>query len=536
MKRMKVEKIIYALFCVLVLSFCMPEYITAAKPFELSVESGYVEEGNINVYVSSTLSGKTTLDAKNYQITLGNTKVTCDAVTQFSKTGKGVAYVFLMDVSGSISGEKLKQMKTFLLNITAKLGKNDKVCVATIGNNLSAGKFTGDKEKIKSQIKKIKGLSEDTNLYQGIVDSMKLLDTENHGAARKALVILSDGQDDQTKGITRKEVDTALKEKHIPVYTAAMLDRDATEKQESFAKILGSFARQSAGGFHTLLKGSNNSTIKKYAEKIVSDMEKGVVLKGNIADYKAGNGQVYLQVTMDVKGTGKASDGFLVSESTLGLGENVETPPAPSASAEPEKKATEAPKATETASSEETEEGSSFPIWIPIVAGCVLLVAVLLLIVLLNRGKKQSAMEEAPIALPPEEPAEKEAPVAVHETKVEKEIEVPEASPVSPVKMQPERVVYLAKVGLKENQTYEIHIRGEVTLGRDGARANYAFPEDMLISGLHCSISAFDNDLVLCDQNSKNGTWVNGIPIKEPYVLSRDDVIQIGKTELRIYW
>lgn len=534
---MKRKKWSFMLIITLAVILFSPFGAMAAKPIEMSVEGSRVKKDTLQIYVNTSLKGKQALRKENYQISLGSREIPCKGAVRFSETGESVAYVFLMDVSGSISSEKLQRMKKFLSGMTAELGKKDQVCVATIGNNLSAGKFIRDQKKIKKEIQKIKGLSEDTNLYQGIVDSIKLLDSGEHGAAKKALVILSDGQDDQAKGITRKEVDDCLKEKHIPVYTAAMLDRAPTEKQLGFAKILGSFARESAGGFHTVLKGGSDAAVKKQAAKIPAAAGNGIVLSGDVSEYQPGNGQVYLQVTMQVKGTGKTSDGFLVSESSLGLSGDSGKDTAEPAGKE-EEKATDPPAAA-TSSPPETkqEQKVKSPGWIPVAVCSALFLVVIVLILFLVAAKKKKAsgvpVEQAPSG---EIPLSAGNPAAYAGEGMEKLTEMPEQAPSGNADYKKERVFYLAKVGLQENQTYEIHIRGEVKFGRDSTRADYAFPEDILISGLHCSISVFDEDLVLCDQGSKNGTWVNGIPIKEPYVLKYDDVIQMGKTELRIYW
>ncbi len=56
--------------------------------------------------------------------------------------------------------------------------------------------------------------------------------------------------------------------------------------------------------------------------------------------------------------------------------------------------------------------------------------------------------------------------------------------------------------------------------------------DNLAISGHHAVITTILQDAFLEDQNSTNGTYVNGQPIKK-YVLQNNDVIELGKYRLK---
>lgn len=56
--------------------------------------------------------------------------------------------------------------------------------------------------------------------------------------------------------------------------------------------------------------------------------------------------------------------------------------------------------------------------------------------------------------------------------------------------------------------------------------------DNLAISGQHAVITCILNDAFLEDQNSTNGTYVNGQPIKK-HVLQNNDVIELGKYRIK---
>lgn len=528
------KKLVGWMCLMFVLALLYPMQISGAKPLEISVENIRAEGGKLFIYANTSAERKEcALAPGNFQITLGGTEVPCEEAVYFSDTDEAVSYVYLVDVSGSIHKDKLQKMKDFLKAHAGTLREQDRACLITFGDSLSEGEFTGDKEELVKQIDGISSSGEDTNLYHGMVEALKILDSAEQKASRKALIVLSDGEDDQAAGITREEVAGCLEEIRIPVYTAAMLDENPSKEQQKFAKILGSFARQSAGGTHTAF-GVENISIEEGAARIKESIGNGMILQGDLSKCRLGNGQAYLQVTLDVENLGRASDGYMAAEHELGLKEETEKETQTESQTQKE-----TAKETETAVSEaemNQEDGKEVLMWVMIaIAVTAAAGGVAALAIGRHRRNKEKERTGAKSSedegnLSEQKADAKEKPEA--ETAAEQEMEKAAGNP----RGKKEAVVYLTKIGLAEETTYEIRIRGEALLGRERQKADYAFPEDEHMSGVHCVLAYFDGKIILQDQGSKNGTWVNGVPVTQPYVLNCDDIIHMGKTDFRIHW
>lgn len=684
-----------------------PLWTLAAQALELHVENGSMEDGRLKIYVNTNIGrAEGALKPENFNITLRDTVLPCTDAAYFSDTAEPVSYIFLVDVSGSISSEKLGQMKDYLKLVTGHLKAEDKVCLITLGNTLSVGEFTSGQTAIEEQIDGIKGLSDDTNLYYGIAESLKLL-RSGGDSNKRVLLVLSDGEDEQATGITREEVNKLLEETRIPVYTVAMLGNKPGTKSQEFAKILGSFARLSAGGIHTAF-GVEDISMENSADRMAASISDSMVLYADTSGYDVGTGQAYLEVTLQVDGRGSVSDGYSISEQMLAAGsgnagngsgdgkaagdgkENGDgsgasgdgkaagdgsgdvraagdvnaadgsagdgTGAAGSAGAG----SGDGMASGDPSGADGTEDGlglttkvAGLALWIWIAIGAAVLLIIIILIVVICRKKSRKKKAEAQLEAQAEsgqlamgaavgsdlamggdqsasyDDVVTEIPGDDSEDEDDSEAEDDSADADDAEKNSAENedktgdgakdddsensgeisdaaegrsdavygadvsgdamagiaggdgagmagaaggggasvagiagaggagmtgaagagvaggaaqaqesyvVVYMTKIGMSEEHTYEIRIRGEVTLGRSPQRADYAFPEDAHMSSVHCALTYFDDRVILWDKGSMNGTQVNGVPITAPYALKCDDVIRIGNTELRVHW
>jgi VWFA-related protein len=115
-------------------------------------------------------------------------------VAHFKPVNAPVNLILLLDLSGSTK-KKRKAMKEAAVKFVEALPAQDKVAVVAFTRRYRAlTDFTTDKERMKSVLEEINGFSGGTAFY----DSMwKALDQLNQlGDARKAIVVLTDGEDE----------------------------------------------------------------------------------------------------------------------------------------------------------------------------------------------------------------------------------------------------------------------------------------------------------------------------------------------------
>jgi pSer/pThr/pTyr-binding forkhead associated (FHA) protein len=87
----------------------------------------------------------------------------------------------------------------------------------------------------------------------------------------------------------------------------------------------------------------------------------------------------------------------------------------------------------------------------------------------------------------------------------------------------------VVKQGKEPGRMFEMR-KDRMTIGR--SRESDIFLEDLAVSRLHTTIShGGQGQYIIRDENSANGTYVNGQKVSE-YTLNEGDEIQVGQTVL----
>ena len=87
--------------------------------------------------------------------------------------------------------------------------------------------------------------------------------------------------------------------------------------------------------------------------------------------------------------------------------------------------------------------------------------------------------------------------------------------------------------GDADRPPYEVNLTDRLVIGR-AANCDVPLTDDKEVSRNHCELTLEDEVIRIADLGSKNGTLVNGVPISGSYQLKNDDIILVGKTELRV--
>lgn len=84
------------------------------------------------------------------------------------------------------------------------------------------------------------------------------------------------------------------------------------------------------------------------------------------------------------------------------------------------------------------------------------------------------------------------------------------------------------EVFINNEKTNVIPITGELRIGRDPSQTDVAIPE-LIVSKFHCTVFFKGDQVYIIDNNSTNGTFVNGQLIDGETLLEDNDWISIGK-------
>jgi FHA domain len=98
-------------------------------------------------------------------------------------------------------------------------------------------------------------------------------------------------------------------------------------------------------------------------------------------------------------------------------------------------------------------------------------------------------------------------------------------------KRQGKRMQLVVQSGAEPGRVYDLN-EGSLSVGRQSV--NEVVVNDEQVSRKHARIDVTPQGIVLTDNNSANGTFVNGTRISTPHVLKAGDTIQFGTTILKM--
>lgn len=450
----------------------------------------------------------------------------------------------LVDVSGSISPYKMKLIQGTLNQLSQSMGGEDNMILATVDNTVTESGILTTQQDREKAIGAIAATQKDTNLYAGIVSGMERLASATDLNPVRALVVMSDGVDQQDNGSTEQEVLNAIGSSRLPVFTVALVE-GYTERES--AKVLGSFARNSCGGLSLTTTGEGS-----YGEvrRDIDGTEFGTAI------WNAVNGSQCraAAVTADMLDAGKAEMRLTVTYTT-GNSSYTDSVLVNTAELMPEEVPTEEtePESTEPEPAEPKEDKKIYLIG-GIGAG-VLLVVIAVLVLLNGKKKEEAARKAAEAAKKAAEDTKQEAARAAKQAaqeavrQAEQEAQLKkQAEEAQRKKQEAEERARLAS----QRPTYTVEMvdipRGEhpcrftlyrediCTFGRNGKSQNILDANDSTLSGKHFSL-LMNKDQLCCvrDEGSQNGTYVNGIRVGTGWMkLESGDKLRAGGREYRL--
>ncbi len=82
------------------------------------------------------------------------------------------------------------------------------------------------------------------------------------------------------------------------------------------------------------------------------------------------------------------------------------------------------------------------------------------------------------------------------------------------------------------DDTYELSVSDEVLIGRN-PKCDVVVPRPV-VSSVHCILIKDNNKLMVEDNNSTNGTLLNGKPLKHVVELKNNDMLTLGDQRIRV--
>ena len=511
-------------------------------------------EGKIEVYCSNleNAAGEE-IKPELFTASVSGQPVEIIDVTTVGEQKEGITFYCLVDVSGSMNNEQMAQAKDVLYAICEGLEGDDNMVVGELGTALEVSEFLTDKEEIRGLIDALAADEDYTALYDAVIDSISALQSNKSCNPKKCLVLISDGDNKTVIGKTRQEALDAVEDSRIPVYTVAALRNSRTRQQIEDAENLGAFARQSAGG-KDYVPRVDGMEASGTGEDILQDTRGGQILMIDVAGVKAEREEVLLSIGFDA-GQDVYTDTLYLYAADLPNPEEEPSsePEEPGESEEGEGDAL--PESSESGESDDTEGASSQEEIQPeslekfisenlilvcaVGAGVLLLIIVIVAVIVSSRKKKKKrALAEAEAARAAEEAARAAEEAAQREAAMAAESVPEDPKPQEAVPAGPCYEVKFVAVGY-ENIVFTLHIPEEKTLtvGRNSKADLVLNSEDRKLSSVHFRARCMQDVMNVWDADSQNGTFVNGVPIKQigMATVQNNDLLRVGGYEYRIF-
>jgi len=460
--------------------------VTQVNP-QLPVMTGYVD------IVDAAGQPVADLGSANFSAVVGSQSAKVTEVKPFSKTGEGVAYAFLVDISKSIGAAQFGEMRTAIQTWIAGLKPADRAAVITFGDDYQVlADFTADKTKLLAALDGQSPRDLHTRLYMALDRAVELEERIDPGLPfRRIIVLLSDGKDEGS-ALTPDDALLKLRASHLPVYSIGLSHLPQAEK-ERYLDVLQRFSIASGG---TYVDGASASVPQLYAavqEAVLSVFAIRLACPGCPAD-----GRSYpLEITLTQGTRGMKAAPFDVVP--------LPGPPAPAPAPVP------APVVP-------LPWWSRVPFWTWTVAAIALLTVVGFAVV----RRRQVALRPATSQHGNENPAG--APDYAHRDISEANSDRDEGMPV--------RLTVVA--GRDAGSSHELNLYGKAVIGR-GEDCDVEVP-DPEVSNHHCELALIRGQILVYDLGSTNSTYVNGVPIRGRHKLEPQDTILVGDTELRVHF
>jgi hypothetical protein len=486
----------------------------------------------LTVYVSTDEVAKLQAPQGNahYVAILGDRPVPVKRFASFS-TDQGTSLVIAVDISGSINKKTFAAIKAAVAETLLQLDSTNHIALIGIGSDVRViENFSNPFNVIKTRVNELEADAPETALYEAILMAQELASRSTATLpTRRAVLVITDGMDDSRKGFSKDENLRKLGAAAVPVY-AIGIPTDNTPKQKKAIKDLAQIARESGGAFSQ----ADASTVKQAVLGLIHKMNQTEVL---ILDCAACTHDGVLRtlhinrVNGDEKTTAERRVSLLASTSPV-----VTTSPVPASTPTPTPRPSKTPEPTSTPTTTPPPPCGPGAVkecppsdWLQVLANFLGKIAIILRQIFII-----ISIVVAILLIP--EKTRRYLRVKLAEPAVKFVSRVVTYFVIHPVNVVTMAVMGVASPGreivlvIKDKGKRVIQLSGELQLGR--ADTN----NDQEASTKHACIYETKGKIMLRDLGSVNGTFLNGVKIINPEPLTDDDLILIGRTEIRIHF
>ena len=470
------------------------------------------------------------LKEKDFTISLDgvvdSTRIEIKSLTTFEKSDQNLSIILCVDVSGSMKGTPLQNIKAALLEYVEKKKAGDEIALLSFSESpVVEQAFTKDKNALKISIEALRARGRSTALYYGINQALEELKTKA-GNQGRFMILFSDGWNDtnlpESESYTQQDIIAGALESQVPIFTVGY-----AAKSKEYLQALDRIAKGTNGSY---FESPTAQDIQRNVDLAAQQIRGSYILSYAVYDTPGDGKEHQLAVTLLKDGAGK-----------LDFTRKITVPPN-----------------REAISREQPAEKKSIPLWVILtIIGSVLTAAAALIAVLVTKSRKRKRL----LMLREEEEARGflgrgstfgDASGLSAETSIGSGLNTAEPSasgagadkiPEAPYSR--ERTVILTPgtgtkvmpmhgnlkmeiiIGAQQGSSFTIGSEG-ATIGR--AATNTIVLADSMVSSKHASVYTVNGLFMIEDLGSLNGIYINGQRVTRSQIES-GATFKIGSNE-----
>ncbi len=484
----------------LVLAVLGNVYMTAKADEATAIMEVCTNETDVSVYVKN--AGNALSDVTVQIGTSQSSQVTCQSIadTEFET-------LVLIDNSLSIPKEDRNRIAEFLECFFQVKGEKEKIAIGVFSRDITyLTGFTSDYDTLKGAAEAVSYQNQDTYITDMLYELWTSEYLYNPRDVYRRIIVIADGIDNESVGYTSAELNELIKENTYPIYTiGCKTEKNSTELENLFA-----LSRLSNAAYFLLDSVEDVSSI---ADVLGRDKEIVKVVATPPAELMDGSKKVVkinfssgqsvsIEMRMPQQVEEREAEIEELSE------ESIEELVVEESTVEEE---------TEVEDSEAIRKAAAKKFIMLVVGAWIFVIAVIIIFILIRRNQKKRYQEMN----------------EVESLKAQRERELTEALANHAEAGQQERPC-IALTDINEpTRSFTMPLKHSIVVGRSAADCQIILDYDKSVSSRHCEIFEKENQVLVRDLGSTNGTFVNGNRIEKETGVISGNIIMLGNLEMR---
>lgn len=477
-----------AIFSAVIL--CTSVSLAASSPVLLQ---GYSWDETVDLFVS----GELRTDDIQFEVS----KQAAEVIDGGLLADKGVTIrtTILLDISTSMPKDMRPNVKNYIDTCIEKLGENEELRMITFGDEMVVLQdFTSDRYDLSKAASKIEFNGQQSMIYDAIYTSIPDIQPIEGNACFYRTIIITDGIDKSTTGITKEELYLKLQQSTYPIEVVAVSENG----QNASEKELSALTRISGGRYVNFQPESNSEQSLLGADNVIWIRAKlpPALLDGSTRQFNVSDGMNSLQFDLKVPVfDGGASGKPEESQKPAG---NISGPQ--SGNTAPSSTEKEKPRMPVPQTAKSGRGGRLFIIIAG--AGAAAAVTLILTVILIVKKRKKAAERKASQAA------------------------AASSGGAKTVILSGGTMVRLRKID-DPDKVWEVQLSEAIAIGRDTSCRICL--DEVSVSRQQCLLyMGCDGGAMIENKSTSNVTQVNKIKLREPQSLHEKDQIKCGRVIL----